>query len=424
MSSPIVQLLGEFLLEGTTKVNTADKMADVDAVGIYFSAHWCGPCRGFTPQLAKAYTQMKAAGKKFEVVFASSDQGQEAFDSYHAEMPWLAIDYADRAKKDALSKKYKVSGIPSFVIVDAKTGELITTDGRSAITSDPTGESFPWKPKSLDEIMGSITTLAVAGQDGATVERAAALEGKTVGLYFSAHWCGPCRGFTPELVKTYNAMKAEAGGNGDNFEIVFVSSDRDQEAFDSYHAEMPWLALPYSERATKEELSKALEVRGIPTFVIIGPDGKVINKDGRAALGKDPTGANFPWTPPAYTDLEDCGSINDTPTVVAFVEGCGPDAVAAAEAAIKEAAEASKAAGKDGISFAIAKKGDGLAERVRGLAPPHTVVDDKVLLMLVDLADEQTYYTAEPSDSLDAAAVSTFVEFFDSKSLERKSLEF
>ena len=67
MSSPIVSLLGEFLLEGTTKVNTADKMADVDAVGIYFSAHWCGPCRGFTPQLAKAYTQMKAAGKKFEV---------------------------------------------------------------------------------------------------------------------------------------------------------------------------------------------------------------------------------------------------------------------------------------------------------------------------------------------------------------------
>lgn len=77
MSSPIVQLLGEFLLEGTTKVNTADKMADVDAVGIYFSAHWCGPCRGFTPQLAKAYTQMKAAGKKFEVSIMHSSGERE-----------------------------------------------------------------------------------------------------------------------------------------------------------------------------------------------------------------------------------------------------------------------------------------------------------------------------------------------------------
>ena len=27
------------------------------------------------------------------------------------------------------------------------------------------------------------------------------LQGKTVGLYFSAHWCPPCRTFTPNLVK-------------------------------------------------------------------------------------------------------------------------------------------------------------------------------------------------------------------------------
>lgn len=422
MASPIVSLLGDTLLEKTTSVSTSEKMADIDAVGIYFSAHWCGPCRGFTPKLIEAYTKIKASGKKFEIVFASSDQNQKAFDEYYADMPWLAIDYADRAKKDALSKKYKVRGIPTFVIVDAKTGELITTDGRSAIMTDPSGESFPWKPKSLEEIMSSITTLV--GKNGATLERSAALEGKTVGLYFSAHWCGPCRNFTPELIKTYNAMKAEAGGNGDNFEIVFVSSDRDQVAFDSYYDEMPWLALPFSERGIKEELSTALEVRGIPTLVIMTPDGKVINKDGRSALSKDPTGANFPWTPPAYTDLEDCGSINDTPTVIAFVEGCTPEVTVAAEAAIKEVSEATKAAGKDEISFAIAKKGDKLAERVRGLAPQHKVVDDKVLLMLVDLEDEQSYYTAEPADSLDAAAVSTFVEFFNSKSLERKKLVF
>ena len=24
-----------------------------DIVGIYFSAHWCGPCRSFTPNLGK-----------------------------------------------------------------------------------------------------------------------------------------------------------------------------------------------------------------------------------------------------------------------------------------------------------------------------------------------------------------------------------
>jgi thiol-disulfide isomerase/thioredoxin len=27
------------------------------------------------------------------------------------------------------------------------------------------------------------------------------LAGKTIGIYFSAHWCPPCRGFTPKLVE-------------------------------------------------------------------------------------------------------------------------------------------------------------------------------------------------------------------------------
>ena len=49
------------------------------------------------------------------------------------------------------------------------------------------------------------------------------LAGKEViGLYFSAHWCPPCRGFTPALGKFYDSIK-----DAKNFEIIFVSSDRD-----------------------------------------------------------------------------------------------------------------------------------------------------------------------------------------------------
>ena len=46
-------------------------------IGLYFSAHWCPPCRAFTPKLAKVYDELKEAKKDFEVVFVSSDSGEE-----------------------------------------------------------------------------------------------------------------------------------------------------------------------------------------------------------------------------------------------------------------------------------------------------------------------------------------------------------
>lgn len=65
-------------------------------------------------------------------------------------------------------------------------------------------------------------------------------EGKTVGFYFSANWCPPCRGFTPELITFYNTYSESK-----NFEIIFVSADRTQISFNDYFETMPWLALEY-----------------------------------------------------------------------------------------------------------------------------------------------------------------------------------
>jgi len=408
-------LFGANLVDGKGGAHkTAEKLTGVDGVMVYFSAHWCPPCRGFTPKLAESYTKMKAAGKNFETVFVSSDRDQAAFDEYAAEMPWLALPYSERELKGALSKKYKVRGIPSLVILDG-AGELITAEGRSEVTADPEGKMFPWIPQTLGDVLGEMTELQKAFSD--PIQKAD-LAGKTIGLYFSAHWCGPCRGFTPELVKTYNAMKA--AGNED-FEIIFVSSDRDQAAFDEYFAEMPWLALPYGQRDLKESLSKACKVQGIPTLIIIGPDGTVINEDGRSALSKDKTGASFPWHPPAYTDLEDSSSINDEPTVIAFVEGCSAEVRAAVEAGVKAVAEA---AGKDSkVKFTVAGPDDGLAGRVRKLAKLGDA-GAQPLLALIDLDDSKSYYTAAAAETYDQAAIEGFVAAFTAGTLEKKTLEF
>ena len=95
-----------------------------------------------------------------------------------------------------------------------------------------------------------------------------------MGLYFSAHWCGPCRNFTPQLVEIYNELlkKWEA------FEIVFLLGDKEEKAFENYYASMPWLALPFADQ-TEKKLSRYFKVEGIPTLIILGPDRKTLQTD-------------------------------------------------------------------------------------------------------------------------------------------------
>merc|ERR1711976_237418 len=100
------------------EVETEKALAGKGAIALYFSAHWCAPCRGFTPQLAEWYKKDLSA-KGLEVIFVSSDRDEASFKEYFAEQPWLALDYADRSTKAKLSEALGVSGIPSVVIMDA-----------------------------------------------------------------------------------------------------------------------------------------------------------------------------------------------------------------------------------------------------------------------------------------------------------------
>jgi len=285
-------LLGDKLLQGTEEVDIEKVLAGKRAIGLYFSAHWCPPCRGFTPKLAEYYTSdLKSKG--LEIVFVSSDRDEASFKEYYAEQPWLALPFSARDMKTQLSKKFSVEGIPTFVIINGEDGSVITKDGRSAVMSDPKGNKFPWFPPTFKEALGE-RFLRVKGSATETVGKDA-IAGKTLGLYFSAHWCPPCRGFTPELAKWYKGVKSELG---DKFEIIFCSGDRDEDSMMSYFKEQSsvggdWLCLPYE---AKDSLDPLFEVRGIPTFIIVDPDGKVINPSGRA-LVPNAKAKNFPWAP-------------------------------------------------------------------------------------------------------------------------------
>lgn len=118
---------------------------------------------------------------------------------------------------------------------------------------------------------------------GKKFDKATALNGKMVAVYFSASWCGPCRGFTPKLIEFY---KKTAKKN--NLEIVFVSSDRSADAMEKYMKKMPWLAMPFGSPEAAA-LKKELKVRGIPKLVVFDANGKLISENARrdvVMLGK------------------------------------------------------------------------------------------------------------------------------------------
>lgn len=101
------------------------------------------------------------------------------------------------------------------------------------------------------------------------------LVGKNILLYFSAHWCPPCRTFLPKLIDVYNKIKE----NDEAFEVIFISSDMDQASFDDYFSSMPWLALPFEDRKKKRSLNLVCKVSVIPTLIALGPTGRTLTTE-------------------------------------------------------------------------------------------------------------------------------------------------
>ena len=70
----------------------------------------CPPCRGFTPVLRKTYQLLTEQGKPFELVYISSDSSQSEFDEYYNDMPWMAVPWARKDVRAAISRRFGVSG--------------------------------------------------------------------------------------------------------------------------------------------------------------------------------------------------------------------------------------------------------------------------------------------------------------------------
>jgi thiol-disulfide isomerase/thioredoxin len=303
---------------------------------------------------------------------------------------------------------------------------------------------------------------------------------RAIALYFSAHWCPPCRGFTPQLADWY---KKDLQGKG--LEVIFVSSDRDEAAFKEYFAEQPWLALDFSDRALKGKLSNAFGVRGIPSLVILDSDLNTITTDGRSAIAADPTGLELPWFPKPVKNLnQGPGDIQEVPTLMVFCETSDASEQKRLEETLSPIAKRFLDKQKETeddleLSFVIVTEGAGLAPRIRGMLnlptlplQPHEHPMEKkeagagwgcdgcqqsgagkqryrcangcdfdfcgechakamsggepvkmsARMAIVDIPSDGAYYLAEEGLSITSGSVEEFVASFQAGTLERKQL--
>lgn len=130
-------------------VTASGKPVAASIMGLYFSAHWCPPCRAFTPSLVQFYERVRAAHPDFEIIFVSSDRTPEDFEEYYATMPWGKLPFAEREAKATLATQYGVQGIPRLVIVGAD-GTLVTGSAReevAACTGPPEALVTAWRQK-------------------------------------------------------------------------------------------------------------------------------------------------------------------------------------------------------------------------------------------------------------------------------------
>nr|ALS04311.1 nucleoredoxin-like protein 2 [Acartia pacifica] len=138
-------LAGQQLVKMDGSSHAADEvMADKELILFYFSAHWCPPCKQFTPMLKDFYDEISDEG--VEVVFVSSDRSSADMLSYMKEShgDWLATEH-NSSVANSLKQKYDISGIPTLVVCK-KDGTVITKDGRRVVMSQPPAQAVKtWK---------------------------------------------------------------------------------------------------------------------------------------------------------------------------------------------------------------------------------------------------------------------------------------
>jgi nucleoredoxin len=133
--TPMELMVGPKLMtpSRTTKVSTLAAMKDQELVALYFGAKWRTECKRFVPMLSKFYKTCGTMSQNFETIYVSVDRTLLEFNDCYGRMPWLAMPTGTTPFKNGLTEQLKVIDLPALVVLDPKTGHVVTTNGVAEI---------------------------------------------------------------------------------------------------------------------------------------------------------------------------------------------------------------------------------------------------------------------------------------------------
>ncbi len=108
------------------------------------------------------------------------------------------------------------------------------------------------------------------------------LKGKVVYIDVWATWCGPCRGELPHL------QKIEKAYHGKNIAFVSISVDKNVEAWKKMVQDQKLGGIQlYADKAFSSKFVKDYGINGIPRFILLDKEGKIVNADAPRPSDKD-----------------------------------------------------------------------------------------------------------------------------------------
>ncbi|MEM9237397.1 MAG: thioredoxin-like domain-containing protein [Verrucomicrobiota bacterium] len=182
-------------------------------------------------------------------------------DGREAELDLVSVAEVDGEKVGTFRMRNgRAVKIPASKLIEEDAKRLDEWKSAGAAAEEPAEESV------FDDILEG-NLLRLSGKSLKKCEDATKPE-KLYVFYYTASWCPPCQAFTPDLVKWYEENK------NDNFELVLITSDRDDDAMEGYakKAKMPWPQLKLKDAGKfKEEFEHG--VKGIPSLIVCELDG-------------------------------------------------------------------------------------------------------------------------------------------------------